>query len=89
MSDKVHIHDILPVNDSRNRVCRVFYLDTKSSGFPEPACNCLLPYTGEEDLLLPISTAGKNHNKDKGKTYNESELFRPEKIQMWNPSGLI
>ena len=21
--------------------------------------------------------------------YNESELIRPEKIQMWNPSGLI
>ena len=70
MSDKVHIHDILPVHDSRNRVCRVYYLDTKSSGFAEPACNCILPYTGEDDLLLPISTAGKNHNKEKGRTYN-------------------
>ena len=32
ISDKVHIHDIFPVDDSRNKVCRVYFLDTTSPG---------------------------------------------------------
>ena len=61
MSDKVHIHDILPVDDSRNSICRVFYLDTLKPGEENPPCDCHLPYTGEDDHLLPISTMGKDH----------------------------
>ena len=44
ISDKVHIHDILPVDDSRNSVCRVFYLDTTPAGMESPACECHLSY---------------------------------------------
>ena len=70
MSDKVHIHDILPVDDSRNTVCRVFYLDTALPGTDRLLCQCRLPYRGEEDQLLPISTLGKDFSWTGRKTYN-------------------
>ena len=61
ISDKVVIHDIVEVSDSRNSVCRVFYLDTATEEDLQPRCECRLFYTGEEDHLLPISTPGKDH----------------------------
>ena len=61
ISDKVFIHDIFQVKDSRDSVCRVFYLDTAAEDESCPPCDCRLFYTGEEDQLLPISTPGKDH----------------------------
>ena len=57
-SDNVYVHDLFPVNDSRNSVCRLFFLDTDK-------CSCRLPYTGQEDMLLPISTSGDDFSKSK------------------------
>ena len=53
-SDQVHIHDILPVDDSRNAFCHVYFLDTLQPGEQTPACDCRLCYAGEEDQLLPV-----------------------------------
>lgn len=58
-SDKVHIHDILPVNDSRDSICRMYYLDTVSQAHNNLPCSCQLQYTGEEDLLLPVSNSNR------------------------------
>ena len=68
-SDQVHIHDVLPVDDSRNSFCRVYFLDTLQPGEQTPACDCRLCYTGEEDQLLPVSVIGK-HDFATRKTYN-------------------
>ena len=70
-SDKVHIHDLLPVDDSRNRVCRVFYLDTTSSAserFVKAE-----EYKEEEPPTeyfpsLPIHSRKKNFKADKTKS---------------------
>ena len=70
ISDKVHIHDILPVDDSRNTVCRAFYLDTATDESDNPPCDCRLPYTGEADLLLPVSTFGNKYTWTGRKTFN-------------------
>ena len=48
---------------------RVFYLDTAPQELEHPLCACRLPYTGEEDQLLPISTVVKYNCKAR-KTFN-------------------
>ena len=60
-SEDVHIHDIFPVDDSSNTICRVFFLDTMRDGDEKPPCDCRLPYTGEDDHLLPVSTSGHKY----------------------------
>jgi hypothetical protein len=70
ISDKVHIHDIFLVDDSRNKVCRVYFLDTTSPGSLEASCACHLEYRGKEDLLLPISTVVKSNKWNSRGTYN-------------------
>ena len=65
-SDNVHIHDLLPVDDARNAFCRVFYLDTALPGSDTPLCDCQLPYTGEQDHLLPVTRSGKHAQSSKG-----------------------
>ena len=69
-SDDVHIHDVNPVDDSRNASYRVYYLDTAPEGSDNPLCECRLPYTGENDHLLPISKRGLNHVTGGRKTFN-------------------
>ena len=59
ISDKVHIHDIFNVDDSRNMTCRIFFLDTTPTDGNEPLCDCKLYYTGEEDQLFPVSSVRK------------------------------
>ena len=69
-SDEVHIHDLNPVDDSRNASCRVYYLDTAPEGSDTPLCDCRLPYTGENDHLLPVSKRGLNHVTGGRNTYH-------------------
>ena len=60
VAERVNIHDMFDVDDGRNTVCRVFYLDTLQDGGDDPLCGCRLPYTGETDHILPISKTGKD-----------------------------
>ena len=75
-SDNVHIHDILPVDDSRNSFSRVFYLDTAPVGTDVPLCGCQLPYTGEEDHLLPVHRSGQRSRSGKGNTVYNVTSYR-------------
>ena len=44
VAERVHIHDMFEVNDGRNAVCRVYYLDTLQEGADDPSCDCCLTY---------------------------------------------
>ena len=95
MSDKVNIHDLLQVDDSRNTVCRAFYLDTTSPGSNEASCDCRLPYSGQDDLLLPISRVGEKTTWNGRGTYNVVsyrmlfDLFLLEMTDGCSASGYI
>ena len=60
VAERVHIHDMFEVNDGRNAVCRVYYLDTLEEGADDPSCDCRLTYKGASDQLLPVSLQGKD-----------------------------
>ena len=70
ISDKVHLHDIFPVDDSRNATLRVFYLDIAPEKEQNSLCICCLLYTGKEDHLLPISKFGKDNSCTARRTFS-------------------